>query len=130
MLTQRPLHRGAVTVVEFLCTAGPETPPEVEHRAAWSLSYVRRGSFGCACRGRQFELVPGSLLAGRPGDEYVCTHEHRGGGDECLAFFFDPALVDELDGDHAPWGSGALAPFAELATLGELAQCTASGAGD
>jgi hypothetical protein len=51
-----------------------------------SVSYVRKGSFGCRTRGRSFELVTGSILVGYPGDEYVCTHDHVC-GDECLSIF-------------------------------------------
>jgi AraC-like DNA-binding protein len=125
MLTVRPLHSGAVSVAEYLCRADPTMPPATELHRGWSISYVRRGSFGCACRGRRFQLVPGSVLVGRPGDEYVCTHDHHDGGDECLAFFFAPEVVDEVRRRQAPWQSGAVPPTAELATLGELAQSAA-----
>ena len=36
-----------------------------------------------------------SVLVLKPGDEYQCTHEHREGGDECLAVFLAPALVND-----------------------------------
>lgn len=120
MLSSRPLHQGPVTVTEFICGGDDDRAPVAHSR--WSLSYVRRGSFGCHCRGRQFHLVPGSFMVGRPGDDYVCTHEHHDGGDECLAFFFAPELVDEVAWRKAPWESGAAPPLAELASLGELAQ--------
>ena len=113
MLRTRTLLDGPVSVVEYCCDAGPGEPPAAEAHHAWSLSYVKRGSFGCQCRGAHFELVPGSLLIGRPGDEYVCTHDHRDGGDECLAFFFAPELVDELAARQRRWQSGALPPLAE-----------------
>ena len=120
MLSSRTLHQGPVSVTEYICGGDDDRRP-VEH-ARWSLSYVRRGSFGCRCRGRQFQLVPGSFMVGRPGDDYVCTHEHHDGGDECLAFFFAPELVDELAWRKPHWESGAAPPLAELAALGELAQ--------
>lgn len=121
MLSSRRLHEGPVSVTEFICGGDDDRTP-VAH-ARWSLSYVRRGSFGCRCRGRQFQLVPGSFMVGRPGDDYVCTHEHHDGGDECLAFFFAPELVDEVAWRKAArWESGAAPPLAELASLGELAQ--------
>ncbi|MFL6661169.1 MAG: helix-turn-helix domain-containing protein [Rhizobacter sp.] len=126
----RKLLEGPLCVVDYRCDAGPGARPFVEQHRGWSVSYVRRGSFGCRCGGRSFELVPGSLLVGRPGDEYVCTHEHHAGGDECLAFFIPPALVDEVDGRRRAWRSGALPPLAELVVLGELAQRTADGATD
>jgi hypothetical protein len=49
-----------------------------------------RGSFGCQAHGESFDLVTGSLMVGYPGDEYVCTHEHHHGGDECLSFQLAP----------------------------------------
>ena len=69
-----------------------------------------KGSFGCHCRGRFFELVAGSILVGHPGDEYICTHDHVC-GDECLSFFLAPELVEAI-GDRADvWqiGCGAAA---------------------
>ena len=130
MLRTRTLLDGPVSVVEYCCDAGPGEPPAAEAHQAWSLSYVKRGSFGCRCRGAHFELVPGSLLVGRPSDEYVCTHDHRDGGDECLAFFFAPELVDELAARQRRWQSGALPPLAELMVLGELAHAAATGQRD
>ncbi len=120
MLNARRLHEGPVSVTEFICGGDDDRAP-VQH-SRWSLSYVRRGSFGCQCRGRQFHLVPGSFMVGRPGEEYVCTHEHHDGGDECLAFFFAPELVDEVAWRKPHWQAGAAPPLAELASLGELAQ--------
>lgn len=122
MPTIRPLHAGAISVAEYLCGAGANTPAQTEYHRGWSISYVRRGSFGCTCGSRRFQLIPGSVLVGRPDDEYRCTHDHHDGGDECLAFFFAPEVVDEVRRRHARWQSGAVAPLAELAALGELAQ--------
>jgi AraC family transcriptional regulator len=122
------LWRGpSLAVLDYRCGAGPRDRPFLEEHRAWSLSYVRRGSFGYRSRGQAFELVTGSLLVGRPGDEYMCTHDHGAGGDECLSFHFEPALVEELGG---PWSAGALPPLPALTVLGELAQSAASGASD
>lgn len=122
MPATRLLHRGAVDVIEYVCGAGTSAPPVAEQHQAWSISYVRRGSFGCSCRGHHFQLVPGSVLVGRPGDEFVCTHDHHDGGDECLAFFFKPESIDELRAGSPSWPSEARPPIAELTSLGELAQ--------
>ena len=130
MLRTRTLLDGPLSVVEYRCDAGPGERPAIEAHRAWSLSYVKRGSFGCQCRGARFELVPGSLLVGRPGDEYICTHDHRDGGDECLAFFFADDTVDELAARQRRWQSGALPPLAEVMVLGELAHAAASGQRD
>ncbi|MDU1695251.1 MAG: AraC family transcriptional regulator, partial [Bradyrhizobium sp.] len=73
-----------VTVSEFRCEAARGARPFVEQYGGYSLSYVRKGSFGCHHRGRLFELVTGALLVGYPGDEFMCTHDHVC-GDECLS---------------------------------------------
>jgi AraC-like DNA-binding protein len=124
------LKRGALRVFDYRCTAGPRDTPYVEQHRSFSISYVRRGSFGCRTRGRAFELVGGSLLLGRPGDEYLCTHEHHAQGDECLSYHFDAELLDTLGLSARIWRSGALPPLAELAVLGERAQAAAEGRSD
>jgi AraC family transcriptional regulator len=125
----RTMLRGPVSVHEYRCTAGPHDRPFAECHDGWSVSFVQRGSFGCRCGGRSLELVPGSVLLGRPGDEYTCTHDHHAGGDECLAFFLDAAMLDEVSAG-AGWRSGALPPLPELVTWAELARAAASGASD
>ena len=57
---------------------------------------MRKGSFGYRVRGRAFELVAGSLLVGRPGDEYICTHDHHVCGDECLSFQLAPDVAETI----------------------------------
>ena len=106
MLQTTTLLNGPVSVVEYRCTAGPAEWPFVEHHQSWSVSYVQHGSFDCECRGASFELVAGSVLLGRPGDAYMCTHDHHAGGDECLAFHVEPQLADEIGGRHGVWRSG------------------------
>jgi len=123
------LQRDRISVTEFRCTAGPGDQPFAETFPAHSISYVRKGSFGCHCRGRFHELVAGSVLVGHPGDEYVCTHDHTV-GDECLSFFIGEALVNEIDDRRATWQVGALPPLPELMVLGELAQTAADGSSD
>jgi hypothetical protein len=80
------LQRQSISVSDFRCSAGPGDAPFVERHRSHSISFVRKGSFGCRSRGRFFELVAGSVLVGHPGDEYVCSHDHVC-GDECLSFF-------------------------------------------
>ena len=130
MVTHRTLRQGALGVVDFRCNAGANDRPFTEVHDHHSISYVRKGSFGYRCCGRVFELVTGSVLVARPGDEYVCSHEHREGGDECLSFRIDPALVDSLGADPNTWRSGALPPLPQLMVLGELAQGAAEGSND
>ena len=123
------LQRSRISVSDFRCTAGPGAKPFAEQYACHSISYVRKGSFGCHSRGRFHELVAGSILVGHPGDEYTCTHDHVC-GDECLSFFLDPELVEAI-GDRAEvWRIGSVPPLPELMVLGELAQAAADGNSD
>ena len=123
------LQRPSISVSEFRCSAGPDDTPFVEQFGCHSVSYVRKGSFGCRSRGRSFELVAGSILVGHPGDEYMCTHDHVC-GDECLSFFLTPELVEAI-GDRAEvWQIGSAPPLPELMVLGELAQAAADGRSD
>src|SRR5690242_17894445 len=88
----------ALRIDDFRCTAGPSDEPFVEVHRGFSISYVRRGSFGYRLGSKSYDLVAGSVLLGRPGDEYLCTHEHHQAGDECLAFHFSDAFIDSLGG--------------------------------
>jgi AraC family transcriptional regulator len=124
------LLQGPISVLAYRCEAGPGDRPFAEQHQAFSVSYVHRGSFGCEARGRRHELVPGSLLIGRAGDEYTCTHDHHLCGDECLAFFIAPETIDELDGRRGVWQTGGVPPLASLTVLGELAQRCVEGEAD
>jgi AraC-like DNA-binding protein len=123
------LQRKRISVSDFRCTAEPGDKPFTEQYACHSISYVRKGSFGCHCRGRFHELVAGSILVGHPGDEYVCTHDHVI-GDECLSFFLDPELVEAIGDRREVWQTGSVPPLSELMVLGELAQTAAAGNSD
>jgi AraC-like DNA-binding protein len=123
------LQRKSISVSDFRCTAAKGDTPFVERYASHSISYVRKGSFGCRCRGRFFELVAGSILVGYPGDEFICTHDHVC-GDECLSFFLTPELVDAIGDRPEAWRVGAAPPLPELMVLGELAQASADGSSD
>ena len=123
------LQRRSISVSEFRCSAGPDDTPFVEQFGCHSVSYVRKGSFGCRSRGRSFELVAGSILVGHPGDEFICTHDHVC-GDECLSFFLDPELVESIGDRTEVWRVGAVPPLPELMVLGELAQAAAEGRSD
>jgi AraC-like DNA-binding protein len=122
-------HR-SISVSDFRCTASPGEKPFMEQFGCHSVSYVRKGSFGCQNRGRTFELVTGSVLVGFPGDEYVCTHDHHVCGDECLSFFLEPELVETIGDRPEAWRVGAAPPLPELMVLGELAQAAADGRSD
>ena len=116
-------------MIDYRCTAGPGDAAFAEHHTDHCVSYVRRGSFGYRIDGASFELVAGSILVGRPGADYVCTHDHHPRGDECLSFHLGAEVADAL-GDRAPWTAGALPPLPELMVLGELAQAVAEGTSD
>jgi AraC-like DNA-binding protein len=70
------------------------------------------------------------VLVGRGGDEFVCTHDHHHGGDECLSFKLAVELVDEFDANPQHWRAGGLPPLPELMVLGELAQAAVRGDSD
>ena len=130
MVTSKLLHDGYVSTFDYRCDAGPSEKPYAEQHERYSLSYVRKGSFGCRCRGQVHELIAGSVLVGRPGDEYVCLHDHHAGGDECLSFHLPEALVEAIGDRDDVWRTGCAPPLPELMVLGELAQTVAEGGGD
>jgi AraC-like DNA-binding protein len=123
------LTRPSLSVSDFRCSAVAGDTPFVEQHRCHSVSYVRKGSFGCSSRGRSFELVAGSVLVGHPGDEYVCSHDHVC-GDECLSFFLQPELVQAIGDRPETWQIGCVPPLPELMVLGELAQAAADGRSD
>lgn len=123
------LQRRSISAFDFRCTAAPGDKPFAEEHACHSISYVRKGSFGYHACGCAHELVAGSVLVGRPGTEYVCTHDHVC-GDECLSFYLEPELVEAIGGSAEIWHVGATPPLPELMVLGELAQSAADGASD
>ncbi len=132
MTVKTVLHRGPVAVIDYRCKAVQGDAPFAEVHAAWSVSYVRCGSFGYHACGQAHELVAGSVLVGRPGDEYVCTHEHAC-GDECLSVQLAPELIEAMGQSperSGAWRTGALPPLPELVVLGELVQAAAQGTSD
>ena len=120
------LQAGPISLLDYHCTASPADRPFVELFRQHSITYVRKGSFGCRSRGRAFELVAGSILIGYAGDEYVCTHEHHDCADECLSFRFTPEAVEQV-APKANWRVGALPPLPELMVIGEWAQAATKG---
>ena len=125
MMRKTLVEGEALCVYAFRCTAGPGDRPFAEIHERHSLSYVRRGSFGCRTEGGAHELVAGALMIGRPGREYVATHEHHGCGDECLSIKLSPAFADEFS--KATWNVARTPPLSELMVLGELLQAAAEG---
>lgn len=94
-----------------------------------AIAYVRCGSMFYRPWGRGFDLVPGSVLVGRPGIEYVCEHE-AGVSGIGLSFRFAPELADATGHARIPVDVDYLPPVAELVVLGELAQSAVEGKAD
>jgi len=131
MVTAQTLHAGGpISVVAVRCTARAGETPFEEVHTRHSIALVRRGNFAYRCCGRLFEMVAGSVLIGAPGAQYVCSHEHRDDGDDCLVFQPDPALIESLGADADAWTAGALPPLPELMVLGELALGAVDGRND
>lgn len=130
-MASRTIAQGdGIIVYDYCCEAGPGDRPFAELHDRFSVAYVRKGSFGYRARGRAFELVAGSLLIGRPGDEYICTHDHHVCGDECLSVQLTPDMAETAGVRPRSWQSGGVPPVPELVVLGELAQAAAEGRSD
>ncbi|PTL79756.1 helix-turn-helix transcriptional regulator [Vitiosangium sp. GDMCC 1.1324] len=129
MAVQTILKTGQISVVAYKCEAGPSAKPFTELHEATSISYVRTGSFGYRVGRRVREMVAGSTVVGRSGDDYVCTHDHTC-GDECLCFRLTPELLEALGGPSDLWSTRGVPPIRELAVAGELAQAAATGRTD
>ena len=115
----------SLNVIDYRCEVGVGAKPFVERHGRASISFVRKGSFGYRTRGRHYDLVAGSVLIGRAGDDYVCSHDHVC-GDECLSFQLAPELVETI-GDHQRiWTIGALPPVPALMVVAELADAAAA----
>jgi AraC-like DNA-binding protein len=123
------MQRGSLEVTDYRCSRGPHDAPYPEQHEAFLIAYVRKGSFGYRYRGRACELVAGSVLLGRPGEEYMCTHDHVC-GDECLVFSFAPDLAETIGTGTALWQAGSVPPASEAMVFGELAQAAANGGSD
>ena len=117
-------------ILDYRCDAGPADTPFTEMFDDFSLSYVARGSFGCTTDGNHFELVAGSFLVGRAGDDYRCSHDHHDGGDECLSFQWSRSALDAIDVNTRAWTSGALPALAPLVLLGALGRIRAAAESD
>lgn len=118
------LRRGPVTVCDHRCSSGPGDAPFAEQHGGWSLAYVRAGAFSYRHCGRGFEMAPGAVLAGHPGDDFVCSHDHVH-GDHCLSFRFEPETAEAVACGLSAYRIGAIGPHPELMVLGERAAAAA-----
>lgn len=119
-----------LSVTDYHCSAGPSDTPFTEVHGGFSVAYVRRGSFGYRVGAKAFEFVAGSTLVGRKGDEYVCTHDHHMGGDECLSLQLTPAALASVGAKDSVWHARCVPPVPELMVVGELVQTAAEGKSD
>jgi AraC family transcriptional regulator len=125
MSMTRITEKSGLAIYDYRCQIGVGAKPFVEQHGRSSISFVRKGSFGYRTRGRHYDLVAGSVLVGRAGDDYVCSHDHVC-GDECLSLQLAPELVETIGDDDAIWSVGALPPVPELMVLAELADAAAA----
>jgi AraC family transcriptional regulator len=118
----RPLVQGdGWRVSEVLCHAGPRDPVFEEQHTWVSISAVLSGSFTYRSRRGRVLLTPGSLLLGERGASFCCGHEH-GVGDRCVAFHFEPAMLEEVAADlsgvtRTDFPTHRLPPLQRLAPL-------------
>ncbi|MHB8383926.1 MAG: hypothetical protein ACYDC3_16480, partial [Candidatus Binataceae bacterium] len=109
------MREGLVRVREYQCLAGKGDPPQDDQFGNDSIAIVRSGVFAVRS-GRQSELLTtGFLLLGNAEQHYEVSHEH-GGGDSCLVFTYQEAIVKELaairrrGAERAPFARNVLAP--------------------
>lgn len=130
MHTNLLLDSAQLRVLDYRCTAGPADASVVECHRQYSVSFVRKGSFGCVALGRTHDFVAGALMIGYPGDEYLCTHDHHDGGDECLSIQFGAEFAESSGIEARHWRSVSIPPLPALMVVGELAQAAADGRTD
>ena len=99
-------------------------------RRVFSVSYVRKGSFGYRSRGRVVR-AGGRLDPGRSSRRRIHVHARplRAATSACRSSS-RRTLVDALGCRHAFWRAGGVPPLPELMVLGELAQAAAEGRSD
>lgn len=88
------------SVVDLICTSGPQDRPFEEQHSQVSIAIVVAGTFQYRSTdgGRRGELMtPGSLLLGNAGQYFECGHEH-GTGDRCLSFSYEPDYFETITG--------------------------------
>jgi hypothetical protein len=96
LATKRLLASGeGWSACDVVCRAGPKDTPFEEQHAWVSVSAVLSGTFVYRSTGARVLMAPGSLLLGVQGASFCCSHEH-GTGDRCVAFYFDPVMIEEI----------------------------------
>lgn len=118
----------ALSVRHYRCAAGLGARPYDEQHRGFTAALVLSGAFGYRLEGREHELVPGAVLAGRAGQDYRCTHDHVC-GDQCLSLHLAEETVEALAGDTRRWRGVGLPPTAGLMVAGALLTSAARGRG-
>jgi AraC family transcriptional regulator len=86
------------TVVDVVCSSGPQDRVFEEQHANVAIAMVFAGSFQYhSATGREL-MTPGSLLLGNAGQCFECGHEHAA-GDRCLSFRYAPDYFERLAAD-------------------------------
>ena len=85
-------------VSDVVCSSGPQDPSFEESHDRVSVSAVVSGTFSYRSTFGRALMTPGSLLLGNQGACFCCSHEH-GNGDRCVAYHFEPRLIDEVASD-------------------------------
>jgi AraC-like DNA-binding protein len=94
----RVFEAEGLRVSDILCTSGPEDRPYEEAQGLASIAIVLAGTFSYRGDHGRVLMTPGSLLLGNAGRCFACGHEH-GEGDHCVAFFFEPELLERVAAD-------------------------------
>jgi AraC family transcriptional regulator len=85
-------------ICEEVCRAGPSDRSFEERHNRFSVSAVLSGTFVYHGAAGRALMSPGSVLIGRQGSEFTCSHEYSC-GDRCVAFYFDESWIDDLAGE-------------------------------
>ncbi|MGH8241534.1 MAG: AraC family ligand binding domain-containing protein, partial [Steroidobacteraceae bacterium] len=96
--SHRIAEGGDLRIADILCTCGPCDRPFEEEQGLASIAIVLAGTFSYRGDHGRVLLTPGSLLLGNAGRRFSCGHEH-GEGDHCVAFFFEPPLLERIAAD-------------------------------
>ncbi len=81
-------------VSDIDCRSGPGDPAVEEAHERVAIAAVLAGSFAYRSGHGRALMSPGSILLGNQGAGFCCHHDH-GVGDRCVAFHFDPQLIEE-----------------------------------
>jgi AraC family transcriptional regulator len=111
---------------DIRCSAGPKDRPFEERHERASIAVVLDGTFTYHSEhGRQL-MSAGSVLLGNPAKCFECGHEHSR-GDHCLAFHFEPEMLEEIAGQlkkcrRADFAASRVPPHAGTTKIVSAAQ--------